>query len=79
MPTPSAWLNGAEAAAAAGGSAPAGKKQTTDDATNPRQRLPSRRGSGGDGDGDGDSGPPLPDFIWDPSDIIGAYAGLLTV
>lgn len=80
LPTPSAWLNGAEAAAAAGGSAPGTRANPCGNAENPRQRLPSRRPERGAGDDDGGDGePPLPDFVWDPADIVGAYAALFAV
>ena len=82
MRTPSAWLNGAEAAAAAGGSAPpnVGDNATTDIRNAPRQRLPARRGEGnGDNNENGGGEPPLPDFVWDPADIVGAYASLFVV
>jgi hypothetical protein len=76
MPPPSAWLSGVEAAAAAAGSAPNNSSAKNQ---NPRQRLASRPTQDGDGGGDGDEEPQLPDFVWDPADIIGAYAGLFTV
>ena len=70
------WLNGAEAAAAAGGSSPdnAPKPGTT-----PRARLPARRDPNDPDDGRDVEERLLPDFFWDPTDVLLSYSALLFV